>query len=78
LGDLLGVNAVKGIITFALGGLVLAITFFFTGIVMITGRSDSLFSVLFGFLAAFIGFLLIGLGLWALIQDAMITGHNEK
>ncbi len=69
----MGENAVKAIITFALGGFVLAVDSFFMGLIVIQGVSSSLGSVLSGFGIAFVGFLLVGIGLWAMVQDAMAT-----
>ncbi len=60
----MGTNAVKGIITFALGGLVFVIDLFFTS------RAASLGNILNGFALAFIGFLVVGIGLLALMQYA--------
>ncbi len=67
----MGENAVKAILTFALGGFVLAVDSFFMGLVVFQGVSSSLSSVLSGFVIAFVGFLLLGIGLWAMMQDAM-------
>ncbi len=69
----MGANAVRGIITFALGGLVLVIDLFFNGVAVFTGGTAGLGSVLGGFAIAFIGFLLVGVGLWAMIQDAVAS-----
>ncbi len=67
----MGENAVKAIITFALGGFILAVDSFFMGLVVFQGVSSTLGSVLSGFVIAFVGFLLVGIGLWAMVQDAM-------
>ncbi len=76
MGDFLGENAVKAIITFALGGFVLAVDSFFMGLVVFQGVSGNLGSVLSGFGIAFVGFLLVGIGLWAMVQDA-VTAKTE-
>ena len=68
----MGANAIKGIITFALGGLVLAIDLLLGGNVL-TGNSIDLSSVTTGLAVSFIGFLLLGIGLWAMIQDAVAS-----
>jgi len=73
----LGANAIKGIITFALGGLVLAIDLLLGGNVL-TGNSIDLSSVTTGLAVSFIGFLLLGIGLWAMIQDAVASRTSEN
>jgi len=74
----LGANAIKGIITFALGGLVLAIDLLLAGGKVLTGNSIDLGSVTTGLAVSFIGFLLLGIGLWAMIQDAVANRTSEN
>jgi hypothetical protein len=69
---LLGVNAIKGIITFALGGLVLIFAFEFIQL-FFTGTPANFGDIVNGLPLAFIGFLFVGIGLWAIIQDAMAS-----
>jgi hypothetical protein len=72
LGDLLGANAVKGILTFALGGLLLAFAWLFSTLFFTSPPTNS-GDIVITLLLAFTGFLFVGIGLWALLQDALAS-----
>jgi hypothetical protein len=62
-------NAIKGIITFALGGIIIVFALWF--ILQFSNQaSTSLEAMMNGLTLSFIGFLFIGMGFWAIIKDA--------
>jgi hypothetical protein len=63
-------NAIKGIITFALGGVILVFALWFI-LPFFNQTSISLETMMNGLTLSFIGFLFIGMGFWAIIKDAM-------
>jgi len=69
-GDSLGANAIRGIITFALGGLVLIFALGFIQLFFATSPAN-VGNLVSGVPLAFVGFLFVGIGLWAIIQDAI-------
>jgi hypothetical protein len=62
-------NAIKGIITFALGGVILVFALWFI-LQFFNQTPASLEAMMNGLTLSFIGFLFIGMGLWAIIRDA--------
>ncbi len=73
----MGANAIKGIITFALGGVFLV---FACGLVNLffTREPASFSQGITGLVLAVIGFLFVGVGLWGIIQDAVATKQSDK
>ena len=68
----MGANAVKGIITFALGGVILVFSFGFISL-FFSGETANMSHAINGLFLAVIGFLFVGVGLWGIIQDAVAT-----
>jgi hypothetical protein len=71
----LGTYAVKGIITFALGGVLLIFAVMFLQLFFTRYPSD-VGNVINGLPLAFVGFLLVGLGIWGIVKDA--SGSRPK
>jgi hypothetical protein len=70
-------NAIRGIITFALGGLILIFGLGFVHLFFVSSPS-SIGGLMNGLLLTFIGFLFIGMGLWGIIQDALGSNQNPS
>ncbi len=66
----LGGYAVKGIITFAIGGVLLIFAVMFLQL-FFTGSPSDIGNMINGLPLAFIGFLFVGLGIWGIIKDAL-------
>lgn len=67
--------AAKGIITFALGGVLL--TFALMTLQVFFNSSPSSFgNGVYGLALAFLGFLFVGLGMWGIVKDAI--GNKSK
>jgi hypothetical protein len=65
----LGTYAVKGIITFALGGVLLIFAVMFLQLFFTRYPSD-IGNMINGLPLAFVGFLFVGLGFWGIVKDA--------
>ncbi len=66
----MGFNAVRGILTFALGGVLLIFALQFLQL-FFTSYPSSVGNLINGVPLAFLGFVLIGMGIWGIIRDVI-------